>query len=105
MKQDNIKNIGAKLSNLKEAAGELQAAIDAIQNKDFALGNYLRNIKNVSLQMKDLCVSGDRQLMFLSNEYRGYNMRQQNIADRRKRSLEELRRKEKRDKNKNSERM
>ena len=95
MKQDNIKNIGNKLNDLKRAAAELQAAIDCIKNKDFALGNYLKNVKNVAAQMKDLCMFGDRQLMFLSNEFRGYNIRQKQIAERRKNVLEHLRRKEK----------
>jgi len=97
MKHDNIKNIGTKLNNLKHAAEELQAEVDVIKNKDFALTNYIRNIKNLSLQMKDLCLFGDRQLMFLSNEFRGYNLRQKNIAEKRKRDLEHIRRHEKKE--------
>jgi len=98
MKQDNIKNIGNKLNNLRRAAEELQSEIDGTRNKDFSVSNYLKNIKNVALQMKDLCISGDRQLMFLSNEFRNLNQRNRNIAQKRKDDLEYLRRKEKRDK-------
>jgi len=104
MNQDNIKTINIKLNTLKQAANELNLSIESIKNDDFAVGNYLRNIKTLSLQMKDLCISCDRQVMFLSNEFRGLLLKRRSMADKRKRDLEELRRREKRER-KNKERI
>ena len=97
MNNDSIKIIGSKLNNLRLVTDEFNRAVESIKNNDFALGNYLKNIKNLSLQMKDLCISCDRQLMFLANEFRSFDIRQKNIADKRKYDLEQLKRREKRE--------
>lgn len=71
------------VNQVKQRILQMNGEIGNLQHKDIAVNNYLNRAKKLSLQSIDLMNELQRQLSFLTNENRNYQIRQR-MEERRK---------------------
>lgn len=72
---NRVNEIKSSLLMLQNNARRLVDVVGSLKHEDFAVNSFIKNLKKISLQELDLLSLFDRQLSFLGNEIRSFEMR------------------------------
>jgi len=81
MKQeiDNVQNI---IASLKNRSKELQDIINSMTHKDVAVNMFINKLKKASFHSMDIFGEMEKQLVFLKNEQKSFELREKQKKQR-----------------------
>lgn len=92
--KNQINSVSENVASIKRQIFLLNDQIVNLKHDDMGVKTFISRVGKLSLQSLDLFNEMERQLLFLSNEFRSHQLRKQN-EDRRKRANEDRERRRK----------
>lgn len=80
----DINNINGFLSNIQMQSKKLADAVKHLEHEDYGVQNYINKVQKLSLQNLDVLNEMQRQLFFLSNEHKNFDIKKERENRRRK---------------------